>query len=211
MTTTREGLCFPLISRWGLNPLLWFERNPDFTLAPQEEACLTYQNSKGNLLLLHQERRMSSPSTGDKAWSTSTVSNGTLSNHSQHEWRSDLPVAPLAKAQVPRLNSIGGLTPLYNSRGKWISMPQQEMRPDSHVETWEEPRNSCCKWRGTLSFPPQIQMWHCSPAASQVESRGAPCNSKFPWEVPWCPCLNSRGTEPSHHDSRKTPRFPSQC
>ena len=93
--------------------------NPDYLIAPQQEACLRYCTAIGTPRLLPQvERTLSSSSTRNKAWLPCSDLNGTPSFSSQHERSSDTPVAPLEKARVPRLNSIGSLTCLSQLEGK---------------------------------------------------------------------------------------------
>ena len=90
-----------LILRWQLIPLLRLKGNPDFLLVPQGEACFTYGNSRGTPRFLPKfERTQSSTSTRDKNWYACTDWNGTPSNLSKHEMRSDSPTAPLEKVQV---------------------------------------------------------------------------------------------------------------
>ena len=52
-----------------------------------------------------------------------------------------------------------------------------EMRPDSPVETPEEPRDPCRQGRGNLRFRPQLQMRTSAPAVTAEESQQAPRNS----------------------------------
>ena len=66
---------------------------------------------------------------------------------------------------------------MNNSRGKWSSMPQHEMRPDSPVPTLQRPCNRSQKWIGTLRFPPQLEMRTSCIAPNPVKSREAPPNS----------------------------------
>ena len=70
------------------------------------------------MFFLKVERTLISPSTRDKTRFPCTNSNGTMSILSQHVGRSDNPVAPLEKVQVPRLNSKGGLIALLQLERK---------------------------------------------------------------------------------------------
>ena len=113
------------------------KRNPESPLTLQEEACLTFWNSRGTrLFLLQVERTPSSPSTWDKVWFPCTDSNGTPSIPSQHEGRSDTPIAPLEKSQVPAWTQQEAWHGFYILRGKRSSMPPHDTRPDSPVESW---------------------------------------------------------------------------
>ena len=67
--------------------------------------------------------------------------------------------------------------PMNTSRGKRSSMPQPKSRPDSPVPTLQGLCDQSQKWRGTLSFLPQLEMRPCFIAPNPVESREAPPNS----------------------------------
>ena len=56
-----------------------------------------------------------------------------------------------------------------------------EARPDSPVETPEEPRDSCQRGLGTLRLWPQLQMRTSGPVVTAEESRVAPRNSHGDW------------------------------
>ena len=144
--------------------------------------------------------------------------NGTPSIPTQHEERSDSLVAHLEKAQIPCLNSTGGLTPLYNSRGKRSSMPKTETRPDFPVETGKEHLDPCCNWRGNLSFLPQLEMRMYSPAVTREEFHSAPHNLKKGLTslrqqegFPEVTVLIREEPNTSHCNPRNTTRFPPQC
>ena len=68
---------------------------------------------------------------------------------------------------------------MNNYRGKWNSIPQHNMKPESPVPTLQRPCDGSQKWRGMLSLPPLpgdealfIPVRMCK------ESRGAPRNAK---------------------------------
>ena len=68
---------------------------------------------------------------------------------------------------------------MNNYRGKWNSIPQHNMKPESPVPTLQKPCDRSQKWRGMPSFPPLpgdealfIPVGMCK------ESRGAPRNAK---------------------------------
>ena len=69
-------------------------------------------------------------------------------------------------------------------------MPQNDTRPDSPVETRQEPPDRCRNWRGNWSFPPQLEIKTHSPADTQEEFRGA----LTIWEEAWHPWGNTRGS-----------------
>ena len=97
--------------------------------------------------------------------------------NSQHEGSSDAPVTNPKRAPGPKFNSPGGLNPFDNSRGKQSSMPPHTSRSDSLFEmayTAQDPR---LNRRGTLKFPPQLEMRPPSIAPKVLESREAPPNS----------------------------------
>ena len=86
-------------------------------------------------------------------------------------------MAHLEIAPDPYLISIGGLTTRF----------QLEREAEFHAPTRDDvrlprgisgPRDPCQSWRGTLSFPPQLEMRPYSPAPTREESREAPHNSK---------------------------------
>ena len=62
-------------------------------------------------------------------------------------------------------------------------MSPHESRPDSPVETPEEPRDPCWHWRGNLRFRPQLQMRTSAPAATAEESQEALPNSHGDWTL----------------------------
>ena len=64
----RRALCYPPHLEKRADSPVRVERNPDFPLAVQEDACVTYQNSRETLRFqLQAERNQSFPSTTDKA------------------------------------------------------------------------------------------------------------------------------------------------
>ena len=96
-------------------------------------------------------------------------------------------------------------------------MPAHETRPDSLVETPEEPWDPCRHWRATLSFRPQLQMWTSAPAATAEDSREPLHNSHGDWTFlrphEWVPEI-SVTTREEHQvccrNLRKTRRFSPQ-
>ena len=98
-------------------------------LAPQGEACATCWNSSGTpQILLQGKRTPSSPSAWDHSWFPCTAFSGTVSISLQHDGRPDSPADPREKAQIPRLNSTGGLTSLW----------QLEWKAEIHAWTLDE-------------------------------------------------------------------------
>ena len=90
---------------------------------------------------------------------------------------SDTPVHRLEKPQVPNTAQQVACHPVNNSRGKWSSIPQHNTRRASSVPTLQRPCDRSQKWRGTLSFLPQLEMRPSSIAPNPVESREVPPNS----------------------------------
>ena len=93
----------------------------------------------------------------------------------------------------------------------------RETRPDSPVETPEEPRDPCQHWRGTLRFRPQLQMSTSAPAAIAEESRETPCNSHGDWtflrpheRVPEVPVVTQKEPQVCCRHSRKRRKFSPQ-
>ena len=76
-----------------------------------------------------------------------------------------------------KYTSTRGLSPMNNSRGKWSSIPQHNTRRASSVPALQRPCERSQKWRGTLSFLPQLEMRPSSIAPNPVESREVPPNS----------------------------------
>ena len=131
--TTGEDTHVPnLIWKLGPIPLLWVSRNPDFTLAPQEEAYLTYCNSRG------------SPSSASK-----TETNPELSPTTREEPRIPHLIScwgPILLLQLKRYPNLP-LAPQEeacitygNSRGSPSSPSQLERSPEfldgSHISKW---------------------------------------------------------------------------
>ena len=206
--TWEEHCVLHLILRWGPISLLWLERSPDFPLAPQEEACFTYCNSRGApRFLLKVERTQSSPSVQDKAWFPCSDSDGTLSFPSQHEGRSNSPVAPLEIGEIPA-----------STRQEWHPFyTREESRVTWLIKRWgltpllklnRNHRVPCCKgeepWVSLLnsSWGPIPLQWlernPKVPLASQKEAWLLWGNMKFPevflstLEEPQASCHNLR-------------------
>ena len=78
-------------------------------------------------------------------------------------------------------------------------MSPQEMRPDSPVETPEEPRDPCQHWRGILRFQPQLQVRTSALAATREESREA--SSQLAWRLDF---PEATGAGPSVHRRNPT-------
>ena len=97
--------------------------------------------------------------------------------NSQHEGSSDAPVTNPKRAPGPKFNSPGGLNPFDNSRGKQSSMPPHKSITDFLFEITYTPRNPHQSRRGTLRFPPELEMRPSSIAPNPVEFREAPPNS----------------------------------
>ena len=108
------------------------------------------------------EKSPMSQSTTDQldspAVTPSVNSTVTPSVNSKQEGRCDSTVAPREKAPDPHVKSTGSLTLHLHMRGKWSSVSPHETRPDSPVETPEEPQNPCQHWRGSLRFQAQLEM-----------------------------------------------------
>ena len=60
-------------------------------------------------------------------------------------------------------------------------MSPLEMRPDSLVETPEEPQHPYQHWKGNLRVLPQLQTPSKDPASTGEESRESPHNSHGDW------------------------------
>ena len=97
--------------------------------------------------------------------------------NSQHEGSSDAPVTNPKGAPGPKFNLPGGLNPFDNSRGKQSSMPPHKSITDFLFEMTYTPRDPHQSRRGTLRFPPELEMRPSSIAPNPVESQEAPPNS----------------------------------
>ena len=129
----------------------------------------------------------------------------------------DSPIAPLKKATVPYVNSTGSLTVFFSLRRKRTCMSPHKMRPDSPVETPEEPRDPCQHCRGNLRLQPQLQMMTVAAAATGEGSQEAPHNSHGDWTflrphewVPEVPIITREEPQVCCRNSRKTRRFSPQ-
>ena len=118
------------------------------------------------------------------------------------------------KPQIPMSTRQKASHSCYSSRGKQTCMSPNETRPDSPVETAEEPLVPCQHWRGTLRFCPQLQMRTSAPEASAEESREAPHKSHGDWtflrqqeQVPDIPVINREEPQVCCRISRNTRRF----
>ena len=108
---------------------------------------------------------------------TDTSSNVTLWMKSEHEGELTSQLPPPEKPAGSKYNSTHGLSRREYSRGKRSSIPQHKTRPDSSVPTLQRPCDRSHKWRGTLRFPPQLEMRTSSIVQNTVESREAPPNT----------------------------------
>ena len=129
----------------------------------------------------------------------------------------DSPIAPLKKATVPYVNSTGSLTVFFSLRRKRTCMSPHKMRPDSPVETPEEPRDPCQHCRGNLRLQPQLQMMTVAAAATGEGSQEAPHNSHGDWtflrqqeQVPEFPIVTREEHQVSCCNSTKARRFSPQ-
>ena len=116
----------------------------------------------------------------------------------------DTPCIGRKNPQVPNTARQVACHPVNTSIGKWSSMPQPKMRPDSPVPTLQGPCDWSLKWRGTLRFLTLLEMRPSSIAPNPVESPEAPPKStvsltsqRHPEKLP-----EVTGT------SRGNPRFP---
>ena len=96
-------------------------------------------------------------------------------------------------------------------------MSPHETRPDSPVETPEEPRDSCQRGLGTLRLWPQLQMRTSGPVVTAEESQEAPRNSHGDWtylrpheRLPEVPDVTQEEPQICSYNSRKTRRFSPQ-
>ena len=171
-------------------------------LPPQEEACVTDWISSGiPRILLQWKRTPSSPSTPDKSWFPCTGSNGTWSIPSQQDGRPVAPAYALEKAQIPRQNSTGGLTPLW----------KLERNAEFHASTPGEVWLPCWTFiRSPRSLSPlegntEFADWSLdTDLFTGSDSRGIPMGplqlekrpdfSEATLAGPWDPRLNSRWT-----------------
>ena len=154
-------------------------------------------------------------------------------------YTSDAPALTRQSPQGSTQNTMAGVTALWplerkppipstrqearhcisSSRGEWTCMSPHEMRPDSPLETPEEPRDTCQHWSGILSLWPQLQMKTSAPAANAEESQEGPSNSHGDWTFPRphervCEVLVVPREEPeisNHKSKKKTRRFSPQC
>ena len=108
-------------------------------------------------------------------------------------------------------------TALTAPEGKRTWMSPLETRPDSPVETPEEPQDPCRHGRGTWRFWPQLQMRTTAWEPTSEESREAPGNSHGDWtflrthkRVPQVPVIIREEPQVSCCNSRKTKRFSPQ-
>ena len=131
------------------------QRNPNFPLAPQAEACPPYWNPRGTVrFLLQVERTPTSPSIWEKASLPWKDSNGTPSIPWPHKGRSDYPVAALPKVKVPCVNSTGGLTPFFQFDWK------VEFHASTRAEGWLPCWNSMGSPRSLLQLERKLDSCH---------------------------------------------------
>ena len=143
------------------------ETRPESLVETPEEPQDPYQHWRGNLRLQPQlQTKTSDPATtGAESWEAPRNSHGDWPFLMPHVRVAVVPVltqeGPVATQQKPRDSpfqaSCGLYCYCYCSGGKRTCMSQLEMRPDSPVETPEEPQDSCQHWRGNLMFRPQLQ------------------------------------------------------
>ena len=167
----------PLISTLGSIPLLCLERDPDCPVARQQEVALTLKLERKPRGRYTYQKIPISLSTQDKSRCPGNSSNVTLRMKSQHEGALTPLCTVLKNPQVPNTARQVACNPVNSSSGKRSSMPQHKMRPDSPVSTLQGPCDRSLKWRGTLSFLPQLGTRPSSIAPNPVESREAPPNS----------------------------------
>ena len=178
--TTQKEPHFPLIfSRWGSIPLLHLQRNPAFP-SHFRRRLVSHWNSRGTpgSGTPFEKTPMMSPSTRNKASIPCNNSNVTPSINSQHERRTESPVAPLEIAHDPYLNSTGGLTPLSHlereaefhastrddfwlpkgmSIGTQTSLSELERKPVFPASTRDEALVPCTNSKGILTCPLQLE------------------------------------------------------
>ena len=92
-------------------------------------------------------------------------------------------------------------------------MSPHRTRPDSPVETPEEPQDPCQHWRGTLRFRPQLQKTTSAPTTTGEETQVFPHNScgdltflRQQERVPEVPVITGEEIQVSCRNSRKTRR-----
>ena len=175
-TSQEEPLYPPLKSRWGSIVLLRLERNANVHASPQEEACTTW-HWRGTRGTCHNLKAM---------YFAIHSRSGLIPLHgfecqprinSQHESRSDAPIANWKRAPGPKFNLSWGLKPLWKLERKaafHASTQVETLLPVwngiySPSPTSEQERNP--------RFPPQLEMRPSSTAPIPVESWEAPPNS----------------------------------
>ena len=85
------------------------------------------------------------------------------------------------KLPIHMVNQTGSLTLLFRLERREDLHGSTETKPDSPVDAPEELRVPCRPWRGNLRFLPHLQMRTSAPAATGVESQGAPRDSQGDW------------------------------
>ena len=119
----------------------------------------------------------------------------------QHEGALKPPCIVQKNLQLPHTGRQVACHPENNSRGKRSYIPAHKTRPASSVSTLQGPCDPSQKWRGTLRFPPQLEMRPSIIAPNPVESREAPPNSTV--------SLTSQRHPEVTGTSRGNPGFPS--
>ena len=125
----------------------------------------------------HAERPRFSGPLWIRTRCSDTSSKATLWMKAQQEWALTSLCIVRKNTQVPHTARQEACHPVNNWRCKRSSIPSPKTRPDSSVPTLQGPCNRSQKWRGTLGFPPQLEMRRSSTAPNPVELREAPTNS----------------------------------
>ena len=136
---------------------------------------VSHWNSRTSLVFHATFRKTPiSPSTQGKFRCPGTFLSVTLRMKSQHKRELTPQLHRPGKAAGSKYNSTSGLTPKEQLQRQADFLASTETRTDSPVPTLQRPCDQSQKWRGTLSFLPQLEMRPSSIAPNPVEYQEAP-------------------------------------
>ena len=134
-----------------------------FSRPTQEEASLTLKLERKPRVSCHIPKDTDFPVHSRKVPMPCTSSNVTLRMKSQHEGALTPQLHCPETTAGSKYNSTSGLSPCEQLERQAEFQPHHKTRPDSPVPTLQRPCHRSQKWRGTVRFPPHLEMRPYSP------------------------------------------------
>ena len=138
--------------------MLCLEGDADLHIPTQEEAGLTRKLERKPRVSCHIPKDTDFPVHSRKVRCSGTSSNVTLKIKSHHEGELTTQLHHPKTGAGFKYNTTSGLSPREQLERQGKFQPHHKMRPNSPVPTLQRPCDQSQKWRGTLRFPPHLEV-----------------------------------------------------